>query len=136
MKKITLKSAVDEMIGSAGAGAGVVAASLLMKMANGKMNPWLIPAIALVAGYGIRLVASNETLKDVGTGMLIAGTLDGTKKVLTQFSTLPGAAQINASIPSLSGADEAQFYPYYVAQNLRGHYADVEEVLSPTALLR
>jgi hypothetical protein len=136
MKKITLKSATDELIGSASAGAGVVAASLAMKMANGKLNPWLIPAIALLAGYGIRLASNNEVLKDVGTGMLIAGTLDGAKKVLTRFSTLPGAETLNASIPSLSGVGDI-LQTGFIPGNLRGDYMNAEVVSSsPAALLR
>lgn len=136
-KKITVDSALDELLGSAAAGAGVVGASIAMKMAAGKINPWLVTLLGLSAGYGLRLASKNETAKDVGTGILIAGTLDGAKKLLNKFSGKVEALDtINASIPQLSGAvgQTVSFVPH----NLRGEFAAAEVMpnRSPAALLR
>ena len=107
MKKITLDSVKNEVIGGASAGAGVVGGSLLMKMAGGSLNsisPWLTPLIAILAGYGIRITVDNEMLKDVGTGVLTAGVLAAVKQAITQFGGSVAALQtISASIPQLNG---------------------------------
>lgn len=103
MKKITLQSVKDEGLGSLTAAAGVIAGSLLMKMASGRINPWIVPAIGLVGGYAARLMG-NDTVKDLGTGLLIAGTMDLTKKGLNALGEkVPFAANIAENIPTLSG---------------------------------
>jgi hypothetical protein len=109
MKKITLKSATDELIGAGLVSSGVVAGSLAMKMASGKLNPWLVPLIGIVGGYGIRLVTDNSNIKDVGTGLLIAGTLDLTKKALQKFGMDENV--VAQSIPTLSGPGDVTYLP-------------------------
>lgn len=132
-KKVTVDSAIDELLGSAAAASGVVGASIAMKMASGKINPWLVTLLGLSAGYGLRLASKNETAKDVGTGILIAGTLDGAKKLLNKFSGKVAALDtINQSIPQLSGHVGQTFVP----QNLRGEFVPAEVVQQPAALLR
>lgn len=134
-KKVTVDSAIDELLGSAAAGVGVVGASIAMRMASGKINPWLVTLLGLSAGYGLRLASKNETAKDVGTGILIAGTLDGAKKLLNKFSGKVAALDsINASIPQLSGGMGVTFVP----QNLRGDFTQAEVLpnRSTAALLR
>lgn len=107
MKAITLKSAKDEAIGALGASLGVVGGSVLMKMASGKLNPWLVSALGLIAGYGIRLTSSNEMLKDVGTGLLVAGTLDVARKAVDAFgANIPGLSLLSENIPTLSGPND------------------------------
>lgn len=133
-KKVTMDSAIDELLGSAAAGAGVVGASIAMRMVSGKVNPWLVTLLALTSGYGLRLASKNETAKDVGTGILIAGTLDGAKKILNKVSGKVSALDtINQSIPQLSGyVGQSGFVP----KNLRGEYQPAQEVRNPAALLR
>lgn len=134
-KKVTMDSAIDELLGSAAAGAGVVGASIAMRMVSGKVNPWLVTLLALSSGYGLRLASKNETAKDIGTGILIAGTLDGAKKILNKVSGKVAALDtINQSIPQLSGF--GQFNPGFVPKNLRGEYQPAQEVKTPAALLR
>lgn len=129
MKKVTLESAKNEAIGAIGAGAGVVVGSYAMRMASGKVNPWLVGLIGLIGGYGIRLMTNNETVKDVGTGLLIAGTLDIAKKTIDQFgASVPMLQTISANIPALSGVGEMQ-YQLPMAQ-LRGDYAPAQVVSS------
>lgn len=135
MKKITLNSVIDEGVGAAGASAGVIGGSLLMKMAAGKVNPWLLPLIAFGTGYGIRLISTNDTLKDVGTGLLISGVLDGTKKVLTKFN-IAALSPINDNIPALSGGYVGEIDFPVIPGNLRGEYAPAEVMGNPTAMLR
>lgn len=136
-KKVTMDSAIDELLGSAAAGAGVVGASIAMKMVSGKINPWLVTLLGLSAGYGLRLASKNETAKDVGTGILIAGTLDGAKKLLNKFSGKVAALDtINQSIPQLSGHVGQTINAGFVPRNLRGDFVPAEEVRQPAALLR
>lgn len=107
MKAITLKSAKDEAIGALAASGGLIGGSILMKMASGKINPWLVSAVGLVAGYGLRLVSDNETLKDVGTGLLVAGTLDAARKAVDTFGVnVPGLSLLSENIPTLSGPND------------------------------
>lgn len=142
-KKVTMDSAIDELLGSAAAGAGVVGASIAMRMVskNGKVNPWLVTLLALSSGYGLRLASKNETAKDIGTGILIAGTLDGAKKILNKvtggkFTENSTMDTINKSIPQLSGYVGQTFNPGFVPKNLRGEYQPAQEVKTPAALLR
>lgn len=134
MKKITVNSVIDEGVGAAGASAGVITGSILMKMAAGKVNPWLLPLIAFGAGYGIRLIATNDTLKDVGTGLLISGVLDGTKKALAKLN-IAALSPINDNIPALSGAMGQTVMPGMIAQGLRGDY-EPAEVVNSTSMFR
>lgn len=131
-KKVSVDSAIDELLGSTASAAGVIGGSIAMKLATDKkINQWLVTGIGLLAGYGIRLVAKNETLKDVGTGLLIAGTLDGAKKILNKVAGKVAALDtINASIPQLSGPEEVAMPTGYIPSNLRGNYAEVQEVSS------
>lgn len=109
MKKITLKSATDELVGAGLVSTGVVAGSLAMKMAAGKLNPWLVPLIGIVGGYGVRLVTDNNNAKDVGTGLLIAGTMDLAKKALDRFGL--GSNVVAQAIPTLSGPADTLLLP-------------------------
>ncbi len=129
MKAITLKSAKDEAIGALGASLGVIGGSVLMKMASGKINPWLVSAVGLLAGYGIRLISNNETLKDVGTGLLVAGTLDAARKAVDAYgANIPGLSLLSDNIPTLSGhnnwvnhaGNNLSGADYFAAPSLRG----------------
>jgi hypothetical protein len=134
LKKVTIDSALDELLGSAAAGVGVVGASIGMKaLKNANVNPWLISIAAAVAGYGIRLAVKDETLKDIGTGILIAGTLDGAKKILNKVTATNKTGifnTINTSIPELSGLGQTSFrvLPGYVEDRLRGAYQTAQVV--------
>ncbi len=137
MKKITLQSAKDEALGSLVASAGVIAGSLVMKMASGRINPWIVPLIGLAGGYAARLMG-NDTVKDVGTGLLIAGTMDLTKKGLEALGEkVPFAANIAANIPTLSGMGEPMmFEDTFDASSLRGGMGYQEAVVIDTQSLR
>lgn len=104
MKAVTLDSAKDELLGALIAAGGVIAGSLVMKMASGKVNKWLVPAIGLGGGYAIRLMTTNESYRDAATGLLVAGALDGLKKGLDAMAGKVAILDtVNASIPTLSG---------------------------------
>lgn len=129
IKKITINSAVDELLGSAVAGSGLIGTSILMKMASGKVNPWVVPVAAFGIGLIGRVYAGSdkkyETIKDLSNGILLAGTLDGAKKVFNKFAGKSAAIDyINASIPQLSGFGETfRVQPGFVDDKLRGMYA-------------
>jgi len=108
MRKITVKSATDELIGAATSGAGLIGTSIGMKLAAGKINPWLLSGLAIAAGYGLRLFSQNEEgkpkneiLNDLGTGVMMAGVLDVSKKGLALVSPT-----IADKIPALNGPDD------------------------------
>lgn len=118
-EKITVNTVVDDVVGGMLTGTGVVAASVAMKYANGKVNPWVVSLIALGMGIGGR-VASNfvsnkkvkEGIKDVANGFTAAGALDLTVKAVKEFApnlltALP--TEVQSAIPSLSGDREQVF---------------------------
>jgi hypothetical protein len=118
--KVTLSvnSVVDEVIGAATAGAGIIGGSYGMQLIRdkAKLNPWLVSAGGFLLGFGGRIGAGfiknkqvREVVKDFSTGVMTAGVLDGAKKAVdVLFPTADAGsatAKVKAAIPSLSGND-------------------------------
>lgn len=135
MKKITVNLVKNELIDAGAASTGVVGGSMLMKLAADYVPGWLAPLAAIGIGFGARLLSDNSTVKDIGTGVMIAGVIDGTKKVLGKFApNVPMLAQVNNAIPSLSGPGGEQVYYGFVPQQLRGDFTDAQVVDAQYAL--
>lgn len=111
-----------------GLGTGVT----IMRLAkNSVPNQWLLPAGAFTAGFITKLLSGNATVKDIGTGIMLAGGADAAKKGLDLAATkIPALAQVSDALPSLSGPTPA----YIVPQSLRGDFTPANVV--GTALLR
>jgi hypothetical protein len=108
---------------------------MLMKLASDYVPGWLTPLVAIGIGFGARLVFDNSTVKDIGTGVMIAGVIDGTKKVLGKFTpTVPALGPVNNAIPSLSGPGGEPVYYGFIPQQLRGDFTDVQVVDAQYAL--
>ncbi|GHM98811.1 hypothetical protein WSM22_03010 [Cytophagales bacterium WSM2-2] len=122
--KKVLQKLKDEGISTAllliGLGGGVT----IMRLAKGvSSNPWVLPAVAFVSGFGARLLVDNSTVKDIASGVMLAGGADAAKKGLDLLGTkVPALAQITGpvggSIPALSGPDMAP--PMLRPSSLRG----------------
>jgi hypothetical protein len=104
---ITLKKAGDDLLGATLVGTGLVGTSYGMKLLSAKVNPWVLSGSATLAGFLIRVGANvlddgavKNSVKDLGTGIMVAGAIDGSVKVLKYFNILPA---VQAAAPQLSG---------------------------------
>lgn len=143
-EKLTVKTAVDDVIGGALVGTGVVGASVVMKVASAKfnLNPWLTPAIALALGIGGRIGANlvsnknvKDGIKDVSSGFVAAAALDLAYKGLKKFDLLAKLPdELQTSIPQLSGGDRAQVISvpgfYGASDALRGDFQEANVMSS------
>lgn len=141
-KKVTVNAIVDDLIGGAMTGLGVAGGAVAMKMASTKVNPWLVSGLGLLAGFGTRILANNidnakmrASVKDIGSGVIAAASLDLGIKAGKQFNLIP--ASWTDKLPALSGREESRTVPGFYGDlnasdllNGLGNYQPAEVISS------
>ena len=113
-----MDSVVDEVIGAAVAGGGIIGGSYAMQMLRDKLklNPWLVSGGGFAIGFGGRLASNmikskvwRDVVKDLSTGIMTAGALDAAKKTVDILfpAPAPGSAleTLKKAVPQLSGTN-------------------------------
>jgi len=130
MKKVTLDSAKKEGMHALLNAVGVVGGVVLMRMISAYANPWAVPAIGIVAGYGARLAGSDE-VREIGSGVMAAGTIVLAKKGADALaSKVPFFSKISQTIPSLNGAYDLRGLGVnpFALRGMEDYYAPAEVV--------
>jgi hypothetical protein len=109
MKKITLKSATDDLAQAGLVAVGAIGGYYGMDLANSKFNAdgtnnllkWGLPVASFGAGLAVKMLSNSQPAQDISIGLMVAGVLDGIKKGLQ-------AANITAvKVPSINGMGNA-----------------------------
>lgn len=112
MKKITLKSVTDDLAGAGLASIGAIGGYFAMDQVNAnfgtkadgtenKLVKWLTPAVGFGIGFGARMLTDNQNVKDISTGVIVAGWLDLIKKSLQELNITA------VKVPSINGMGNA-----------------------------
>lgn len=112
MKKITLKSATDDLAQAGLIAVGAIGGYYGMDLANNQFGTkadgttnnlvkWGLPVASFGAGLAVKMLSDSQPAQDISIGLMVAGVLDGIKKGLQ-------AANITAvKVPAINGLANA-----------------------------